>query len=287
MQKIRRVLISVVVLLALAGRITPLTGQNLRVMTYNIRFDNPADSLDSWPFRKDPLIGQVARYAPDVLGTQEGLVHQLEAMEQGLQGYRFFGVGRDQGDRRGEHTAIFYRTDHLELLKSETFWLSETPDLPSKGWDAALNRICTYGLFRHRESGRAFYVFNTHFDHIGERARLESVKLILRKVDEFNREGYPAIVMGDLNLEPDSPPILQLSGSLEDAYAKAGDSAYGPPGTFNGFDCTTPVTRRIDYIFLSPGDFEVKGHVILGETTGRGFPSDHFPVMADLLFAKD
>ena len=172
-------------------------------------------------------------------------------------------------------------------MKSETFWLSETPDQPSKGWDAALNRICTYGLFRHRESGRTFYVFNTHFDHIGEQARLESAGLILRKIQELNREGYPAILMGDLNLEPDSPPILQLSGNLEDAYVKAGESAFGPPGTFNGFDRNQPATRRIDYIFVSPGDFEVSGHAIWSEPYGRGYPSDHFPVMADLLFAKD
>lgn len=286
MQKIRNFLKNAL-LPILAGIATTLTAQDLRVMSYNIRFDNPADSLDSWPHRKDALIAQVAHYAPDVLGTQEGLIHQLEAMEAGLEGYRFFGVGRDRGDRAGEHTGVFYRDDRLELLREETFWLSETPDRPSKGWDAALNRICTYGLFRHRESGRMFYVFNTHFDHIGEQARLESVKLILRKIREFNREGYPAILTGDLNLEPDSAPIRELAAALEDAYTRAGDAAYGPPGTFNGFDCTQPVSRRIDYIFMSPGDFEVRGHVIAGETTGRGFPSDHFPVMADLSFVGE
>lgn len=273
--------------LGLAGAATGMQAQDLRVMTYNIRFDNPADSLDSWPNRKEYLIAQVAHYAPEVLGTQEGLIHQLEAMEAGLEGYRFFGVGRDRGDRAGEHTGVFYREDRLELMRQETFWLSETPDRPSKGWDAALNRICTYGLFRHRESGRMFYVFNTHFDHIGEQARLQSVKLILSKIREFNREGYPAILTGDLNLEPESAPIRDLAATLEDAYTQAGAAAYGPPGTFNGFDCTRPVTRRIDYIFLSPGDFEVTGHFILGETTGRGFPSDHFPVMAELRFAAE
>lgn len=264
-----------------------LPAQDLRVMTYNIRFDNPGDGPDAWPNRKDHLVAQVAHYRPEVLGTQEGLVHQLEAMEAGLKGYRFFGVGRDRGDREGEHTAIFYREDRVELVKSETFWLSETADRPSRGWDAALNRICTYGQFRQRESGRVFYVFNTHFDHMGEQARLESARLLVRKIAELNREGYPVILLGDLNLEPDSGPIRELAENLEDAYSRAGEAAYGPPGTFNGFDCTQPVTRRIDYVFLSPGHFEVTGHAILSETTGNGFPSDHFPVMADLSFAKE
>ncbi len=276
-----------IVMLALAAGTAVLGAQNLRVMTYNIRFDNPNDGPDAWPNRKDHLIAQVAHYQPDVLGTQEGLIHQLEAMEEGLSGYRYFGVGRDRGDRQGEHTAIFYREDRLELVRSETFWLSETPDRPSKGWDAALNRICTYAQFRQRASGRSFYVFNTHFDHMGEQARLESAKLIVRKITEFNREGYPAILLGDLNLEPDSGPIRELALHLDDAFTRAGKTAYGPPGTFNGFNCTQPVTRRIDYVFLSPGHFEVTSHAILGETTGTGYPSDHFPVMAELAFVKE
>jgi len=286
MQNTRNFLKNALLLPILAGISITLTAQELRVMSYNIRFDNPADSLDSWPHRKDHLIAQVARHAPDVLGTQEGLIHQLEDMEKGLDGYRFFGVGRDRGDREGEHTAIFYRADRLELLKSETFWLSETPDRPSKGWDAALNRICTYGQFRHRESGRTFYVFNAHFDHIGQQARQESAQLILRKIQELNPAGARAILLGDLNLEPDSPPIRELSQRLDDAYTLAGEGAQGPPGTFNGFDLAQPATRRIDYIFLSPGDFRVLDHAIWEEPYGRGYPSDHFPVMADLGFVR-
>lgn len=274
-------------IICLALVVGTATAQDLRVMSYNIRFDNPNDGPDAWPNRQASLIAQVAHYQPDVLGTQEGLIHQLEAMEAGLAGYRFFGVGRDAGDREGEHTAIFYREDRLELVRSETFWLSETPDRPSKGWDAALNRICTYGQFRERESGRSFYVFNTHFDHIGEQARLESAKLIAQKMAELNREGFPAVLLGDLNLEPDTGPIRELATRLEDAYTHSGEAAYGPPGTFNGFDCTQPVTRRIDYVFLSPGNFEVRGHTIVGETNGYGYPSDHFPVLADLSFVKE
>lgn len=277
----QRIILFSLVLFAIGG-VSSLEAQELRIMTYNLRFDNPADGPNSWPNRKDYLIKQVAHYAPDVLGTQEGLLHQLEDMEKGLSQYRFFGVGRDNGGREGEFSAVFYREDRLELLKQETFWLSETPEVPSKGWDAALNRVCTLGLFRDRETGKAFYVFNTHFDHIGVQARLESVNLIIEKIKEFNREGYPSILTGDLNLEPESDPIKKLSSTLEDTFTHAGDNTYGPLGTFNGFDCDAPQDRRIDYIFTSPGDFEVTAQATLGEVSGTGFPSDHFPVMADV-----
>ena len=259
--------------------------QQLRVLSYNIRFDNPGDSLDAWPHRKDYLIRQIAFYAPDVIGTQEGLVHQLEAMDAGLPGYAFFGKGRDRGDRSGEFSAVFYNTARLELEQEGMFWLSATPEVPSRGWDAALNRICTYGLFRMVESGRRFYLFNTHFDHRGEQARQESVRLILEKIAAINTEGLPVVLTGDLNLEPDSAPIRDLAGQMDDSRTLAGDRAYGPEGTFNGFDCTVPSTRRIDYIFSSPGDFRVLKQAALSETTGRGFPSDHFPVWAELEFA--
>lgn len=271
----------ILILLGVTGK---TVAQELRIMSYNIRYDNPGDGPNSWPNRKEYLIKQIAHYAPDVVGTQEGLIHQLEEMDQGLEKYAFFGVGRDRGGKEGEYSAVFYREDRVELVRQETFWLSETPEKPSKGWDAALNRVCTYGLFRHRQTGQSFYVFNTHFDHIGEQARLESVNLIIEKIKEFNREGVPSILTGDLNLEPESAPIIKLSANLEDTFTHAGKNVYGPVGTFNGFNCDEHQDRRIDYIFTSPGDFEVSSQTTLGEVTGSGFPSDHFPVMADLKF---
>ena len=263
-----------------------VSAQQVKVLTYNIRFDNPGDSLDAWPHRKEYLIRQIAFYAPDVFGTQEGLVHQLEAMDEGLPGYAFFGKGRDRGDRSGEYSAVFYNTSSLVLEREGMFWLSPTPDVPSKGWDAALNRICTYGRFRMSEGGRRFYLFNTHFDHLGEAARMHSVRLILEKIREINTDGLPVVLTGDLNLEPDSGPIRELAAQMEDTRILAGDRAFGPEGTFNGFDCTQPATRRIDYIFCSPGDFRVLRQATLSETTGRGYPSDHFPVWAELEFAS-
>ncbi|MBC2838108.1 endonuclease/exonuclease/phosphatase family protein [Robiginitalea sp. SC105] len=256
-------------------------------MSYNIRYDNPGDAPNNWENRKDFLISQIAWHAPDVVGTQEGLIHQLRDMDAGLGDYAFFGRGRDQVDEAGEHAAIFYRQDRLELLKEGTFWLSLTPDVPSKGWDAALNRVCTYGLFRERQTGREFYVFNTHFDHVGEVARRESVNLILRQMAALNTAGLPQVLCGDLNLEPESAPIRLLASSMADTHTLAGALTYGPAGTFNGFDCTREPTRRIDYIFTGPGDFRVLGNAVLSEFTGTGFPSDHFPVLARLAFAGE
>ncbi|WP_233131708.1 endonuclease/exonuclease/phosphatase family protein [Robiginitalea sediminis] len=257
--------------------------QELQVMSYNIRFDNPADGENAWGNRKAHLVSQIAYHAPDLVGTQEGLAHQLADIASGLPQYAYFGKGRDAGENEGEYSAIFYRTDRLELLSEGTFWLSQTPEIPSRGWDAALNRICTYGFFRHRASGRRFLMFNTHFDHIGQEARRESVQLIRSKIKEINREGFPVILTGDLNLEPETEPIQILSGSMTDAFMAAGAAAYGPAGTFNGFDCTSPATRRIDYIFISGDRLSVSRFATLSETREKGYPSDHFPVLATLV----
>ena len=272
-----------VLLIAICFVSAPETfGQQLKAMTYNVRFDNPGDGENAWEHRKAYLISQIAWHAPDLVGTQEALLHQLEDMDAGLPGYRFFGRGRDVGPGQGEYSAVFYRTDRLLLEASGTFWLSETPEIPSRGWDAALNRICTYGRFRHRETGRRFYLFNTHFDHRGQQARQESVALILAEISRRNPESLPVILTGDLNLEPEDPAIGRLSHQMQDTRVQAGDTAYGPEGTFNGFDCTRPANRRIDYVFISPDGFGVSGHATLSDTTGKGFPSDHFPVLATL-----
>lgn len=256
-------------------------GQSIDIMTYNIKFDNPKDNLNNWNKRKDFLISQLRFYEPDILGTQEGLVHQLQDIENGWDGYTFFGVGRDQGDERGEFTAIFYRQNKFELLKEGTFWLSTTSKIPSKGWDAALPRICTYGHFKLRKRRQEFYVFNTHFDHVGEKARVESARLILEKIRELNRKQLPVILMGDFNLEQHAEGIQLILEELEDAHVVAGINAHGPEGTFNGFDFSKPVERRIDYIFISP-KIGVTKSAILSDSKDRRYPSDHLAVYARL-----
>ncbi len=261
-----------------------LSGQTLGVLTYNIRYDNPGDSLNNWNNRKEFLISQLNFYQPAIFGTQEGLLHQLKDMEKGLESYAFFGKGRDDGAEAGEFSAIFYDKNSVQLLKENTFWLSETPEVPSKGWDAAIKRVCTYGLFRAKKDQAVFWVFNTHFDHVGEQARKESINLILKKIEGINTEHFPVILMGDLNLEPGHPGIQFLSEKMEDTHTMAGDKAFGPAGTFNGFKFNEPVTRRIDYIFTSGDDFQLLKYGILSDSRDCRYPSDHLPVYVKLRF---
>jgi len=261
-----------------------LQAQDLKVLTYNLRYDTEKDGANRWDNRKDFLISQLQFYQPDVFGTQEGLLHQLQAIRGGLEDYDFIGKGRDDGDEEGEFSAIFYNHYAVNLLSENTFWLSETPKVPSKGWDAAIKRVCTYGLFESRNEGKKFYVFNTHLDHIGETARKESVKLILKRIESINTARFPVIIMGDFNLEPDHEAIVGLSQVMQDAHTLAGSAAFGPEGTFNGFEPDKKVTRRIDYIFLSPSDFKLLKYGILTATIEGRHPSDHFPVYTELNF---
>ncbi|MDC6384730.1 endonuclease/exonuclease/phosphatase family protein [Flagellimonas taeanensis] len=265
------------------GTFFNVQSQTIDVISYNIRYDNPDDKPNNWDNRKEFLISQLNFYAPDVFGTQEGLVHQLKDIDNGLEDYTYFGVGRDQGDDKGEFTAIFYNTKKLKLLGQSTFWLSETPETPSKGWDAALPRICTYGLFENIGDGRKFMVFNTHFDHVGEKAREESSKLILRKIKKLNADGWPVVLTGDFNLSSESIGVQVILGEMKDAHIAAGKNAFGPTGTFNGFDFDKPVDRRIDYIFVSDA-FEVHKSAILSDSKDLRYPSDHLPVFARLKF---
>lgn len=261
-----------------------MEAQTTTVLTYNIRYDNPMDSLNSWDNRKDFLISQLRFYEPDVFGTQEGLLHQLKDIDNGLPGYSYFGKGRDDGKEAGEFSAVFYNGNSVELLEQTTFWLSETPEKPSKGWDAAIKRVCSYGKFRSKMNDAVFWVFNTHFDHIGEQARKESILLILKKIKEINTEALPVILMGDLNLPPEHKSIKYLATQMGDSYILAGENNFGPAGTFNGFKFNEPVMHRIDYIFTSKGDFRVLKNAILSDSRDCRYPSDHLPVYSKLEF---
>lgn len=263
-----------------------LNAQNLTVVSYNIRLDVASDSLNRWDNRKDFLIGQLNFHEPEVFGIQEGLLHQLEEIKKGMPGYNYLGKGREDGLKNGEFSAIFYNSEKLELLEENTFWLSETLELPSKGWDAAIKRVCTYGLFRVKSSSQSFWVFNTHFDHIGEVARKESVFLIMERIRELNKQDLPVVLTGDLNLEPDHPSILLLSSAMQDSHLLAGNKAFGPQGTFNGFNFSEPITKRIDYIFISKTGFQLLKYGILSDSKDLRYPSDHFPVLAKLAFTE-
>ena len=257
-----------------------LYSQTMEIMTYNIKYLNETDGENSWSKRKDNFTNQLKFYEPGIFGVQEAVLEQLQHIKKNLDGYEYLGEGRDGGEK-GEFSAIFFDTEKFENLKEGTFWLSETPAEPSKGWDAAYPRVCTYAKFRNLENQEEFWVFNTHFDHVGEEARKKSSRMILEKMVSINEEGLPAILMGDLNLEPQTEEVKFLSDKMEDSKAVA-ELVFGPEGTFNGYEFHEPVNRRIDYIFLSKGDFDVLKYAVLSDSKDLKYPSDHLPVFLEL-----
>jgi endonuclease/exonuclease/phosphatase family metal-dependent hydrolase len=252
----------------------------LNAMSFNIRFNNPGDSIHAWPNRRDRVASVIRFHQADVAGLQEALIGQIRDLEQRLPGYAWIGVGRDDGEEGGEFSPIFYRTDRLELLDHDTFWLSEAPDVPgSQSWDAALPRIVTWARFRDRQTDRTFYHLNTHFDHVGEEARLESARLITQRVDSLAGD-VPTVVTGDFNVTPDTAPYAHLANALTDAYT-AVDVPHGPPSTFFGFEVTEEPGRRIDYVFTTNGVAAQRFGTLTDQWRGH-YPSDHLPVLAEV-----
>jgi endonuclease/exonuclease/phosphatase family metal-dependent hydrolase len=259
--------------------------RNLRVMSFNIRYNNAKDSINAWPNRKDKVASQVLFHQPAILGVQEALWDQMEDLAQRLPQYKYVGIGRDGGNK-GEFSAIFYDTNRLQLLQSHTFWLSETPEAVGvKGWDAALPRIVTYARFRDRVTKKEFYHFNTHFDHRGKTARHESAKLLLEKVAKISGK-LPAVVTGDFNATPDSDPIRVITDEqnplhLKDSKPLSKIPHYGPDCTFNSFQAHETSDQPIDYIFLK-GPWKVLQHATITQTWRGLFASDHFSIFASL-----
>lgn len=268
--------------------VTISNGQNHKLMTYNIRMDNPKDEKNAWPNRKENFVNQVLFYAPGVLGIQEGLEHQVLYLDTHLKNYKYVGIGRADTKETGagEYSAIFYNTSKYKELKSGTFWLSETPDEPSRGWDASLNRICTYIQLKDKKSDQKFWVFNTHFDHRGVEARKNSSGLILQKIEAINKDKNPVFLMGDFNLQPDEAPIQLLSKELNDSKSVSELPPYGPIGTYNGFDACKDINKRIDYIFTSKNNITVKKYAVIADVDDVRYPSDHFPVFIEAVINK-
>lgn len=260
-----------------------LLAQNHRIATFNIRWDNPGDEGNLWKDRLPQVLSLIQFHQIGLFGTQETLVHQLNQINEGL-GYLSIGVGRDDGKEKGEFSPIHFDPKLYQLEDSGTFWLSPTPDTPSKGWDAALNRICTWGRFKDNK-GKKFYVFNVHYDHIGQQAREESSKLLVAKVKEINSKNLPVILMGDFNVTPENPAYSTITSdpSWKDARLVSKLPSYGPKGTFTGFDWNKMPDGIIDHIFIQ-GKIQVLRHGILTDNYGKKYPSDHFPVMVELVF---
>ena len=251
------------------------------ILTYNIKYDNKLDKENNWSIRKKRLYHLLRDYNPSIIGIQEGLLHQVKYIDSSLTKYKYIGIGRDNGKTKGEFCAIYFDTTFYKILEHSTFWLSETPDLVSVGWDAALERICTYGLFASIYSGDKFWVFNTHFDHIGTIARKKSSELILNKIKEINKNSLPVILMGDFNTIPDSEPIKILEQDMIDGLRISSKHLQGPQGTFNGFDVSNSISKRIDYIFTKY--FHVLSyHHINDRLENNNHISDHLAVMTRL-----
>ncbi len=258
-------------------------GDNLTVMSFNIRYNNPDDGINIWQNRKAWLTKSIRFFEADLIGAQEVTYPQLQDMEALLPKYQYVGVGRE-GANKGEFTPIFYRKDRFELLEHNTFWLSETPEkVSSKGWDAALPRIVTWAKFKDKKEDGIFYFFNTHFDHRGPIARKKSAALILKKIQRIAGENA-VILTGDFNTPPGSEPYTVLiDDALKDTASMLDEeNKYGTDYTTNGWDIEAGDERkRIDYIFykgklLTP----IKYHVLDGQR-GKRFISDHFPILVD------
>jgi endonuclease/exonuclease/phosphatase family metal-dependent hydrolase len=261
---------------------TAVAGDNasLRVASYNLRYNNPGDNENAWPHRKEAVKALIVFHDFDIFGTQEGLKGQLDAIGQ-LSQYAYTGAGRDDGKNSGEHSAIFYKKDRFQLLESGNFWLSTTPDVPSMGWDArCCKRICSWGKFQDNPSGRIFYFFNVHFDHEGKTARIESGKLMVQRIKEIAGD-TPVICTGDFNSLPETEQIQTMQTILNDSYAISLLPPYGPVGTFNAFNPNAVPRGRIDYIFTDKR-MKVLKYGVLTDRYDNKFPSDHFPIVADI-----
>lgn len=256
--------------------------QNLKLMTYNIRLDVASDGENDWNHRKDYFCAQIRFYEPDIFGIQEAKPNQVIDINSRLPKYNNVGVGRDE-DGQGESSNIYYKKDRFVLKKSNTFWLSDTPDKISRGWDAACNRVCTYALLQDKKTKLTFWVFNTHLDHIGEEARTKGIQLIVSKIALLNTNNYPVFFMGDFNSEPTTDRIIELKKVMNDSRDISIEKPFGPSGTFNNFNYNEPVTKLIDYIFTSKNTkLIVAKHAVLSDSKDQKYPSDHFPVYVEI-----
>lgn len=284
----KKIILALGLFLAIANTNAQTKAQsNLNIMTFNIRYDNPGDGANSWPNRKENALKMVRFNEVDILGIQEVLAHQLKDFTTNLTEYAAIGVGREDGKEKGEYSPILYNKNKFTLIKSGYFWLSQTPEKPSKGWDAACERIATWVQLKDKSTGKKLFVLNTHFDHIGEVARRESVNLVKTKMAELS-EGMPQIMMGDLNATLDSPVMQSLltadkSISLLDSK-KLSSIVYGPNWSFHDFG-KIPFKDRplIDYILVTKG-ITVTKYAVLAETLNDLFLSDHAPVFSNIRF---
>ena len=250
------------------------------LISYNIRMNTPGDSANAWPLRKDKVTGLLKFHQADIFNVQEALPEQMDDLVNSFPGFDHVGVGRDDGKRAGEHMGVFYKKSRFEKLTDGMFWLNESTAQPGLGWDALCNRTVTWIKLKDKITKKSFYVFNTHFDHRGNKAREESAKLILKSIKEINKENLPLMLTGDFNLTKKTEPVQLILKELNDAKDKSLSLPYGPDGTSGGFDVKL-MPRTIDFIFINE-KVEVLRHGVLSDSFGLFYPSDHLPVLVEV-----
>lgn len=253
----------------------------INVISYNIRLNTASDGINAWPNRKDNVKALVKFYDTDILCVQEALPEQFDALLENTD-FDVVGVGRDDGKRKGEFSAVYFNKIRFIKKDGGTFWLSLTPDVPSKGWDAALNRVCSWVRLYDKFNKKEFLVFNTHYDHVGVQARIESAKLIKQKIQEIAPK-LPVVFTGDLNVTPETEAITTIKSFLTDTKEISVEPPYGPTGTFNAFKWDSPLKDKIDYIFVNKA-FKVQKFAVLSDSKDKRYYSDHLPVFVKLFF---
>lgn len=259
---------------------------SMRVMTFNIRYDEPRDGVNAWANRKQKVADVIRFHKADIVGVQEALVTQLRDLERLLPDLAWCGVGRSDGKEGSEFSAIFYRKSRFQMIENRTFWLSETPDIPgSKSWDAAITRIVTWAKLKDRSTGKTFFAINTHFDHVGQRARVKSASLILKKMETIVGRS-PFVLTGDFNVQRENEAYKTLAAGtpavkIADARSISKNGHFGGDSTWNAFKELEP-GRTIDYIFVRDG-VKVYEHGVLSDRWNGLWASDHLPVIAEIL----
>ena len=255
--------------------------KELKVMSYNIRMGIAKDGTNSWEFRCPATIAMLNAQKPDVFGVQEAFEFQIRFIEEYCRDYKSVGVGRDDGKKKGEYMSIFWNKKTVSLLQWGTFWLSETPDKPSKGWDAHCRRTATWALMKDKKTGKKFYFVNTHLDHKGKEAQKNGLKLIVDRIESINPQGYPMILTGDFNIKPNNPALVDLDARMLSARKIAADT--DSHNTFNGWS-VKPTDSVIDYIYISGFSSCPQYKTVTEKYAERPFVSDHYPIFARVIF---
>ena len=280
MKKIALLLLAAVMVLPMnAANKEKKDDNTLKVMSYNIRLGSANDGTNSWGLRYPATAEMIEDQMPDIFGVQEALASQIRFIEDNFVNYKSVGVGREDGKKDGEHMSIFWNKKTVSLLKWGTFWLSETPEKPSMGWDAACKRTATWALMKCKKTGKKFYYVNTHLDHKGVEAQKNGLKLIVDRIDDINPEGYPMILTGDFNITPDNPNLVELDSKMQSVRKVAEKT--DNHDTFNGWGKGKGV---IDYIYASGFSAYPEYHTVTKRYADRKFVSDHYPICAVLVF---